>query len=68
MRSRRTVDTLGVKTVGELLQHSAEELLAMPNFGQTSLNEIRMKLRNLGVDLRDAKNGEGLTSSESQPV
>ncbi len=56
VRSRRTVDALNIRTVGDILQHSSEELLAMPNFGQTSLNEIRMKLRQFGVDLRDAKN------------
>lgn len=57
VRSRRTMEMLNIRLVGELLQHSAEELLAMPNFGQTSLNEIRMKLRTLGVDVRDAKSG-----------
>lgn len=57
VRSRRTVDALNIRSVGDLLQHTAEELLAMPNFGQTSLNEIRMKLRTLGVDLRDSKGG-----------
>ncbi|MBI3818168.1 MAG: tetratricopeptide repeat protein [Planctomycetes bacterium] len=57
VRSRRTMEALAIRSVGDLLQHSAEELLAMPNFGQTSLNEIRMKLRALGVDLRDTKGG-----------
>lgn len=57
VRSRRTMEALNIRSVGDLLQHSAEELLAMPNFGQTSLTEIRMKLRGLGVDLRDAKSG-----------
>jgi DNA-directed RNA polymerase subunit alpha len=55
VRSRRTMEALNIRLVGDLLQHSAEELLAMPNFGQTSLNEIRVKLRTLGVDLRDGR-------------
>ncbi|HKE00566.1 MAG TPA: DNA-directed RNA polymerase subunit alpha C-terminal domain-containing protein [Planctomycetota bacterium] len=55
VRSRRTVDALNITLVGDLLQHTPDELLAMPNFGQTSLNEIRMKLRQLGLDLRDTK-------------
>jgi DNA-directed RNA polymerase subunit alpha len=56
VRSRRTMEALNIRLVGELLQHSAEELLAQPNFGQTSLSEIRAKLRTLGVDLRDGRN------------
>lgn len=57
VRSRRTMEALNIRSVGDLLQNSAEDLLAMPNFGQTSLNEIRMKLRALGVDIRDSKTG-----------
>ena len=52
IRARRTVETLGCLTVGDILKHSAEELLGMPNFGQTSLQELRSKLQELGLKLK----------------
>jgi len=52
IRARRTVETLGCLTVGDITKHSAEELLGMPNFGQTSLQELRAKLAELGLKLK----------------
>jgi DNA-directed RNA polymerase subunit alpha len=52
IRARRTVETLGCLTVGDITKHSAEELLGMPNFGQTSLTELRTKLTELGLKLK----------------
>jgi DNA-directed RNA polymerase subunit alpha len=52
IRARRTVETLGCLTVGDITKHSAEELLGMPNFGQTSLQELRSKLNELGLKLK----------------
>lgn len=52
IRARRTVEALGCLTVGEITKHSAEELLGMPNFGQTSLQELRNKLQELGIKLK----------------
>ena len=52
IRARRTVETLGCLTVGDINKHSAEELLGMPNFGQTSLMELRNKLAELGLKLK----------------
>ncbi len=52
IRARRTVETLGCLTVGDITKHSAEELLGMPNFGQTSLQELRAKLTELGLKLK----------------
>ena len=52
IRARRTVETLGCLTVGDILKHSAEELLGMPNFGQTSLQELRSKLQELGLKVK----------------
>ena len=52
IRARRTVETLGALTVGDITKHSAEELLGMPNFGQTSLQELRSKLGEIGVKLK----------------
>ena len=52
IRARRTVETLGCLTVGDITKHSADELLGMPNFGQTSLQELRTKLTELGLKLK----------------
>ncbi len=52
VRCRRIVDILKIKTIGDLANKSEAELLACPNFGQTSLNEIRTKLDELGLALR----------------
>ena len=52
VRSRRIVDLLKIRTIGDLAQKTEAELLACPNFGQTSLNEIKTKLDELGLSLR----------------
>jgi DNA-directed RNA polymerase subunit alpha len=52
VRSRRIVDLLKIRTIGDLAQKTEAELLACPNFGQTSLNEIKTKLDEFGLSLR----------------
>jgi DNA-directed RNA polymerase subunit alpha len=52
VRSRRIVDLLKIRTIGDLAQKTEAELLACPNFGQTSLNEIKTKLDDFGLSLR----------------
>ncbi len=52
VRSRRIIDLLKIKTIGDLSNKTEGELLACPNFGQTSLNEIKTKLDELGLALR----------------
>ncbi|MEE2886928.1 MAG: DNA-directed RNA polymerase subunit alpha C-terminal domain-containing protein [Planctomycetota bacterium] len=52
VRCRRIVDLLKIKMIGDLSNRTEAELLACPNFGQTSLNEIRTKLDELGLALR----------------
>ncbi len=49
---RRIVDLLKIKMIGDLSGRTEAELLSCPNFGQTSLNEIRTKLDELGLALR----------------
>ena len=44
---------LGLNTVGELIQKTADELLSSRNFGVTSLNEIRAKLGEMSLKLRN---------------
>jgi DNA-directed RNA polymerase subunit alpha len=55
IRARRTVEALGCLTVGDIVQHSEDELLGMPNFGVTSLMELRNKLTEYGLKLKSSK-------------
>jgi DNA-directed RNA polymerase subunit alpha len=53
VRSRKCLSRLGITTIGELISKSADELLTVRNFGVTSLNEIRQKLGDLSMSLRN---------------
>jgi DNA-directed RNA polymerase subunit alpha len=53
VRARKCMSRLGITTVGELVQRTPDELLASRNFGVTSLNEVRSKLAELGISLRN---------------
>jgi DNA-directed RNA polymerase subunit alpha len=53
VRSRKCMSRLGIVTVGDLVQRTPDELLAAKNFGVTSLNEIRQKLGELNIRLRN---------------
>ncbi len=55
IRARRTVEALGCLTLGDIVQHSEEEMLGMPNFGQTSLQELRDKLSQYELKLKSRK-------------
>lgn len=52
IRARRTVENLGCLTLGDVTQHSEEELLGMPNFGVTSLLELRNRLAEYTLALK----------------
>ena len=54
VRSRKCMERLGITAIGQLIQRTEAELLAAKNFGQTSLNEIKMKLEERGLRLKDA--------------
>jgi DNA-directed RNA polymerase alpha subunit len=51
LRVENVFDRRGVKTVGQLTQLSARDLLDEPNFGEASLKEVRAKLRWRGLSL-----------------
>ncbi|MFM8729475.1 MAG: DNA-directed RNA polymerase subunit alpha C-terminal domain-containing protein [Planctomycetaceae bacterium] len=53
VRSRKCMSRLNIQTVGQLCQRTPDELLASRNFGVTSLNEIREKLKDHGMRLRN---------------
>jgi DNA-directed RNA polymerase subunit alpha len=52
VRARKCMNRLGIASLGELIQRTADELLEAKNFGMTSLNEVREKLRQMGLNLR----------------
>jgi len=52
VRCRRCMERLGVNTLGDLVTRTEEELLACRNFGETSMNEVKSKLREYGLSLR----------------
>jgi DNA-directed RNA polymerase subunit alpha len=52
VRARKCMNRLGINTLADLVQRSADELLESKNFGMTSLNEVRDKLNQLGLSLR----------------
>lgn len=53
VRSRKCMARLGISSIGALLQRTPDELLASRNFGVTSLNEIRAKLTEVDLKLRN---------------
>lgn len=52
VRARKCMNRLGINTLAELIQRTADELLESKNFGMTSLNEVRDKLAQYGLSLR----------------
>ena len=52
VRSRKCLQRLGIASLGELIQRSEAELLAIKNFGLTSLTEIKRQLAIFGLTLR----------------
>jgi DNA-directed RNA polymerase subunit alpha len=52
VRCRKALALVRATTVADLLQHSEAELLALKNFGQTSMSELKARLSEFGVNLR----------------
>ncbi|MGA2803414.1 MAG: DNA-directed RNA polymerase subunit alpha C-terminal domain-containing protein, partial [Acidimicrobiales bacterium] len=53
-RPRNCLKRAQINTVGELIERSAEDLLAITNFGQKSLDEVLERLDERGLSLREA--------------
>ena len=53
VRARKCMVRLGINSFGQLLQRTPDELLSSRNFGVTSLNEIRARLGEMGLKLRN---------------
>ncbi len=53
VRARKCMTKLGISTVGDLLSRTGDELLECKNFGVTSLNEVRERLTELSLKLKN---------------
>ncbi len=51
VRASNCIESSQIRTVGELVQKSAEELLEVRSFGKTSLREVKRKLEDLSLSL-----------------
>jgi hypothetical protein len=52
VRATGCLKAAGFATMGELLQHTSEDLLSLRNFGETDLKEVRGKLAERGLKLK----------------
>ena len=59
-RPRNCLRRAQVKTVGELVERTSDDLLNITNFGQKSLDEVIAKLDELGLSLADSPSIGGL--------
>jgi DNA-directed RNA polymerase subunit alpha len=53
VRSYNCLKREGITTVGELVTKSEADLLDIRNFGAKSIDEVREKLHELGLSLRE---------------
>lgn len=53
IRIRKCLIALDIKTLGDLIQKSERDFLGCKNFGNTSLTEIKQKLTEYGLSLRE---------------
>jgi len=54
-RARKCLQRLNLTMLGDLITKTEAELLAIKNFGQTSLNEIKQRLTEFNLTLRKAE-------------
>ncbi|MEX2673178.1 MAG: sigma factor-like helix-turn-helix DNA-binding protein [Phycisphaeraceae bacterium] len=52
-RPRRWLQVAGIRSVGDLLERSAADLLTIENFGQTSLEHVEVFLQRHGLELAE---------------
>jgi len=53
VRSYNCLKREGINSVGDLVQRSEQELMDIRNFGQKSIDEVKAKLEELGLNLRE---------------
>jgi DNA-directed RNA polymerase subunit alpha len=68
VRSRNCLKKMNIRSLGDLLKTTEQELLSYKNFGETSLNEIKALLAQKGLRLGQASDGEKPTFARATPV
>ncbi|MCW5765155.1 MAG: tetratricopeptide repeat protein [Phycisphaeraceae bacterium] len=53
VRARKALQLLNIQTLADLVSHTEAELLGVKNFGATSLTEVKLKLQEYGLSLRN---------------
>jgi DNA-directed RNA polymerase subunit alpha len=53
VRARKALQVLGIMSLGDLTSRTEAELMGVKNFGATSLDEVKIKLTELGLSLRE---------------
>ncbi|MDX9910686.1 MAG: tetratricopeptide repeat protein [Phycisphaerales bacterium] len=56
VRARKALQMLNINTLGDLAARTEAELMGVKNFGQTSLDEVKLKLAEHGLGLRTLDN------------
>ncbi|MGP5081572.1 DNA-directed RNA polymerase subunit alpha [Corynebacterium variabile] len=64
VRSYNCLKREDIHTVGELAARTESDLLDIRNFGQKSINEVKVKLAELSLGLKDAPEGFDINSIE----
>src|SRR3954471_9308145 len=59
VRSRNCLKKMNIRSLGDLLKTTEQELLSYKNFGETSLNEIKALLAQKGLRLGQSAEGGG---------
>ncbi|MCC6422071.1 MAG: tetratricopeptide repeat protein [Phycisphaerales bacterium] len=69
VRSRNCLKKMNLRTLGDLLRTTEQELLGYKNFGETSLSEIKALLASKGLRLgQAAENKEGASGQSAAEV
>jgi DNA-directed RNA polymerase subunit alpha len=68
VRSRNCLKKMNIRSLGDLLKTTEQELLSYKNFGETSLNEIKALLAQKGLRLGQAVDGEKPASGFARPT
>jgi DNA-directed RNA polymerase subunit alpha len=53
VRAHKAFDKLGIDTIGQLVRHTEADLMGVRGFGVTSLSEVRQRLADHGLALRE---------------
>jgi DNA-directed RNA polymerase subunit alpha len=63
VRSYNCLKREGIHTVGELISRSEQDLLDIRNFGSKSIDEVKLKLAEMQLSLKDSPPGFDLRAA-----